>query len=116
MEHREDEGRAAATIPTVAGRRIPTGLGGGSGSGWAEDRGRLGWGSSSPTLAPLFCFFFWTDCLHGRDDGREEAPRLFIARATRRDSIAEAAAHAAARPFCYFIFFLWKPNYPSGPY
>ena len=33
--------------------------------------------------------------------------RPFIARAARprRDSIAEAAAHAAARPFCSFFFF-----------
>ena len=42
---------------------------------------------------------------------RKDRARLFIARAARRDSIAEAAAHAAARPFHSFIFFLWKPNW-----
>ena len=59
MEHREDEGRAAATIPTVAGRRIPTGarrrirrrLGGGSGVA------RLGIELPNPSALVLFLFF-----------------------------------------------------------
>jgi len=66
MEHREDEGRAAATIPTVAGRRIPTGarqrirrrLGGGSCSGWAEDPAAARLGIELPNPSALVLFFF----------------------------------------------------------